>query len=223
MDLEGSPRRRSCAFAVGGETCWHDVLGFGHLEPNIPIEGVAGNWAVKPEARLGEAGPQYWVSIQEPGWSWSPSAWARGHDPPWDSRTNPTPYNLPRELQPPDTSPWPNSRNVLSWAQIVWLPHISESRFLSDVTCHPLKPVPLFLRSQHLDGSQGRRNEKPQAAPASPLNGRCLDLSGLFQGGTPHGIITGDGVSPRSLGHPSHSPGKTQLALRCAIESGCTR
>lgn len=98
-----------------------------------------------------------------------------------------------------------------------WVP------FPQHVTRHPLKTVPFFLSSQHLDCSWGRRNEKPQAAPASHLDGRCLDLSGLFWGGTPQ-RDSYRWLHLSSQPWPSsHSPGKTQLALRGDRESVCTR
>lgn len=66
MGLEGPSRRCSCSFTVSRETCWHDVLGFGHLELSIQIKGISGSYTVKPGIKAGGGGSLA-LSDPEPG------------------------------------------------------------------------------------------------------------------------------------------------------------
>lgn len=113
MDLEGSSGRCSCSFTVSGETCWHDVLGCGHLEPNTRKNGFAGSCAVKPGMAVGGGG----VSALSPSTSLAVATLVSPGQTAWwptlrqqDKSHIPQP---PQQLQFPASPPWPNPGDAL--------------------------------------------------------------------------------------------------------------
>lgn len=181
MDLEGSSGRCSCSFTVSGETCWHDVLGCGHLEPNTRKNGFAGSCAVKPGMAVGGGG----VSALSPSTSLavatlvSPGQTALD-DPHCGSRTNLTSHNLlsGSSSQHPPLDPNPGGCSSLfehgspsSQFVVVSSPRVPFPQWCYLATkcwCEVLMSAP-FLDNPTAPGwFTGRRNEEnPQTKVAS--------------------------------------------------------